>query len=280
VAICQRERLKKEEKEAAEAGDLVAAQRLKSCKKSGAGKWLTIIPSEPQFQLHNREFAYALCLRLGISVVAPLDRCECKCGNELEQLRDPAHALGCKRYIRETCARHELLCRVIHEAAQEAQFCVTREPTITVEDRGLLVQRRPRADEELASASGMLLLDITVLHPTSVSAVRQADGGVRNREREKQRRYGPLAASAGADFKPVVLETYGGLADEAREVVRYIAREAEENNVCDASLFRERLLGRLAIAVQRGNAMVLAHAKRDGAALQLSRAVVRRPGSR
>ena len=121
-----------------------------------------------------------------------------------------------------------------------------------------------RPDLRLLLDGVSLLLDLSVTHPTSPSAIStsrssQPLGSAERREYEKRHKYTELTTMENATVVPLVLESTGALGDGFRQFIRRISSCVRDGEFAGASpLVIERfLVSALAIALQRGNAAVL-----------------------
>ena len=104
-----------------DAGALAEQLTLQSARQPNASLWLTVIPTEPAYQLNSNEMRSALRMRLHLPPVR-LDSlrttaCPCSAGDLSE---DPLLAHLCARIRRRaTTKRHDLVLRVLTDVARE-----------------------------------------------------------------------------------------------------------------------------------------------------------------
>ena len=118
-----------------------------------------------------------------------------------------------------------------------------------------------RPDAEITWADGIDLVDVSVAH-AGQSAIRNgaARGPLRAAEmraRRKMAHYGEMARRTGATFVPLVFETYGAFATQTQDFVAKLslARMSQPGG-SDLPDQRGRIMQRLAVALQNGNARV------------------------
>ncbi len=120
--------------------------------------------------------------------------------------------------------------------------------------------RRP--DLQLVFPGQHVLTDAVVVHPLAPSYVGQgtslsATGAARMQQRVKTRRYSKTAARHEAMLLPFAVETCGGMAPDAIRLLRLIAQAGHEQlGMLPVEHIARQLVGAVAVAVQRGTAMV------------------------
>ena len=93
-----------------------------------------------------------------------------------------------------------------------------------------------RPDIRLSLDGVSLLLDLSVTHPTSPSALSsnissRALGAARKREYEKSHKYAELAVMERATVVPLVLESTGALGEGLRQFVRRISSRVRDGEL-------------------------------------------------
>jgi hypothetical protein len=255
------------------------ACRVARCAAPGACAWLEVLPLEPVLSLSNGEFRSALRLMLGVSPSD--DRLTCHCGAPLVG----GHYQQCTE-VRYT-VRHN---RVVDEIASIGRFVnmsVQREPSVKLRPPGDAECPAVQPDVVLgtiASAfSRRLAVDVAIVHPERKSVLKIAadrasmslkgrisamanelDQAVREEEnvkRNSKHKGVGLSASEvcdlnGLDFEPFVAETHGFLGDAATAVIGRVAEHAFNVMRFDRRLLNRYISRRIAIAIQRGNALL------------------------
>ena len=101
-----------------------------------------------------------------------------------------------------------------------------------------------------------LMLDVTVVHPSSPSYLQLADGSaIRYRENEKTSSYSALASELGCRFIPFAVESFGTLGPFAITLMQDLASYAKES--FSPSFSYLSAISSLAILLQKGNAEML-----------------------
>jgi hypothetical protein len=119
-----------------------------------------------------------------------------------------------------------------------------------------------RPDLQMVLNGQQYLIDVTIRHPLSQKYLLKSS---RNQlhaamvgEQEKIVKYSSMAAAQKAKFKPFSVETYGGLGKSARGIYRLIQASARDHMMMwPYQQVVEEMRGAVAIAIQRGNAMVM-----------------------
>jgi hypothetical protein len=130
-----------------------------------------------------------------------------------------------------------------------------------LEVKGLDSSSNLRPDLLLSFSGRLILSDVAVCHPLTPAVVRsriaaRSLGRAKYIEGLKQRKYAAIASQRQYELLPFVVETCGGLAPSAVQLIQAMAQAAAEHFALwsGTAILRE-LVGSVAIAVQRGNAM-------------------------
>ena len=102
------------------------------------------------------------------------------------------------------------------------------------EPASLDTKGKKRIDIDAYLGSRHYHIDVRITNPMSDSytrVARQTLGAAMQAEREKKRKHKSNAERVGAIFVPYIIETYGGVAPEARTLNRIIGRFAEDYRV-------------------------------------------------
>jgi hypothetical protein len=226
-----------------------ARARLLSCSGTGAGAWITAIPTEAEYVMPDDSYRYAVRLRLGLPPSETLPPV-CVCGASLTAYGN--HFLVCQLlFATSTTTRHDRLVRTFAALAREGGAIVIVEPSCESE----------RPDAEITWADGIDLVDVSVTHAGQSALTRgSARGQLRAaevRERRKIAHYTDMARRTGARFVPLVFETYGAFATHTQDYVGKLSlAHASQPGGSDLPDQRGRIMQRLAVALQNGNARV------------------------
>jgi len=109
----------------------------------------------------------------------------------------------------------------------------------------------------------MLLTDVVVSHSlTAARCAKHATGAslaAVSWQSAKNKKYAAVASRIGAELPNVSLDTSGGMASDAVRLVKVIGEEGERwsAGTWTSSAIERQLLGTIAVAVQRGNALAM-----------------------
>ena len=105
----------------------------------------------------------------------------------------------------------------------------------------------------------MLLSDVVVSHNLSLAAVKNGRSRAGVRQSEKVIKYAGVASRLGAELLNVSVDTSGGMASEAVQLVRAISDEGARwsAGTWTSAAITRHLMGAIAMAVQRGNAIAM-----------------------
>jgi hypothetical protein len=223
-----------------------AAARLHSC--SGSMSWITAI----SHTLRDWEWQVAARMRLGLP---PSDLVEapCSCGIMVPREEMLDHFSACRRVsgITKIHRHNEVQAALVAGVRRLGLNAVPSPP-------GYHADSAKNPDVLVSFPAGaMMCLDVSIVHPTAASHVGAAGArrGVicERMEAAKTAKHGAAAKAHGHDFSPFVLETYGYC---GRAAERFLKSAAVASLVPGA--YRE-LRERVAVAVQRGNALLARH---------------------
>jgi hypothetical protein len=124
---------------------------------------------------------------------------------------------------------------------------------------GLDPDSRQRPDIQIVFPGRMVLTDVVVPHSLIASTVAHSKSTAAFWQARKNRRYAAVASRLGAELLNVSVDTCGGMAYGFLRLVQAIGEEGERWSMgtWDSGSIERRLLGTIAIAVQRGNAMAM-----------------------
>lgn len=223
--------------------------RMLSCAGAGAGAWITAIPTSSELVMLDSAYQFAQRLRLGLPPSDALPD-KCACGSRVASY--PNHFLVCQLLKASgATARHDRVVRVFAAVAREAGAVVDVEPRTDGD----------RPDAEITWPDAIDLVDVSVTHAGASAlnhgAAREPLRAAGVRERRKLARYANLASGLNVKFVPLVLETYGALAERTQDYVRKLSlarvSRPEGRDLPDQSGV---IMQRLAVALQTGNARV------------------------
>jgi hypothetical protein len=115
-----------------------------------------------------------------------------------------------------------------------------------------------KPDIFISTTKGTYMIDVSVTHPSPPSALRAEcrnwGANARLRERQKHKKYDHLCKSNGRKLIPFVMESYGAIGSEAKNLISEIAEEADTLGVEAKASFRRWAINVVAVALQVGNA--------------------------
>ena len=231
--------------------------RIQCCSGTGAGAFLSAVPTDTELALSNMDMQLALRLRLGAPLVAEHVWCS-RCRARVDPSGNHAHACRGNSTI-----RHNRLRDLLYELLQRAGLAVLteqEEPTL---------KHQPDLRVKYGLAQALTYLDESIVHATAPSAnhVENAaapDAAVRAAWRDKvAREYAPLPANMGFRLLPAVAATHGAWHPDTVAFLTECARRvgAANANLPGASSLPGAIvqgwLCRLSVALQRQNAAMM-----------------------
>jgi hypothetical protein len=252
-------------KDAKKTDDGRARAHLTAVSAPRAWTWKTVLPTSRELELTDTQYCLAARLNLGLSPVDGVDLGElpvkCPVCADVKNVShrsirdDPWHFLTCTKLSKgEISTRHDQVAEQVSRCAQLLGIRVRREVTGLDEDASL------RPDLLLALPGRTVLSDVVVCHPLA-PGTRNKSGAkplatARHREQGKRNKYSDLSARHRFVQLPIAIETTGGMGSRTETLVDAMADASAEQLVTWSreSVIRE-LVGSMAVAVQRGNAM-------------------------
>ena len=232
--------------------------RLASCRKTRPS---SVIASSHAMHLKDHLLAYIVRLAAGLDPTEHLQpQCDL-CGESIVANHDlanpraaqPWHALTCTMLKR--CAittRHNAALNLLCKFARTHGVLCRQEP----KDNAHLVP-----DGEFHLPLSTALIDVSGTHPHAatyrVNAVRSTGATVRTREAYKRNKYNAYAESAGADFVPFVLDTYGYIGKEGLDFVDRIISQSSLASPSAYAMTKTELLDELRVTWQRHNGLIV-----------------------
>ena len=233
----------------------------KAVTAQGAWGWRMARPEDPRMRLSDVEFAIAARLNLDLRpfparAMATLpEHCPlCSHNRTVSLTDDPWHWLTCGKLVSgETRRRHDAVVSAIGRMAEQVGA------QMRTEVGGLDSNSRQRPDIQIVFPGRMVLTDVVVSHSLTASTVALSKSAAALWQGRKNRKYAGVASRLGAELLNVSLDTCGGMADGTSRLVEAIGEEGERWSVgtWNRGSIERRLLGTIAIAVQKGNAMAM-----------------------
>ena len=225
----------------------------------GALTWKMVRPEGPHLRLSDVEYAVAARLNLGLQPFNPLARTmlppDCPlCKRRVSLDTDPWHWMTCASITKgELSRRHDAVVDAISRVARQVGA------QVRTEVQGLDPHSVKRPDLQIVFPGRMLLTDVVVTHTLTPAAVVYGGNKAINRQAVKKAKYTGVASRLGAELLNMSLDTSGGMASEAFELVRAISDEGARwsGGTWNSAAITRHLMGAIATAVQRGNALTM-----------------------
>ena len=233
-------------------GDERGLGRMRSLQQPNAGAWLCATPN-PKTGMHLCSQDFVLCLKYRRGVPIFNEGTICKgCNKDVDILGE--HAMNCRcgsgRY-----RRHDAIRDIIADAARAASL------SPRVEARGLVEGSQQRPGDVLIPGYPLgrdLILDITIINPLQKSAWPEAAfmaGVAMERAKEKKRETYSGKLRPNQIFKPLAFETLGGFDRDSALLVKRISSITARNQGKQESEVQKLLVHRIAMSIQRFNAV-------------------------
>ena len=234
----------------------------KAITAKGAWGWKAVRPVDPHSRLSDVECAIAARLNLGLkplsarAMAALPEHCPL-CTHHVTGLpvplcAEPWHLLTCSHLMKgEISRRHDAVVDAI------ARVALLVGAQVRQEVNGLDPHSKQRPDLEIVFPGRILLTDVVVSHQLTPYRVEQRGSAATKKQNQKRRKYAGAASRLGAELLNVSIDTCGGLASEAIQLVQCIGEEGERwsAGTWSSSSIERQLFDAIAVAVQRGNAL-------------------------
>lgn len=149
--------------------------------------------------------------------------------------------------------RHDAVADAVSRVAWQVGAQVRREVG------GLDPNSKQRPDLEVVFPGRRLLTDVVVSHSLTPSAVDHGKSTAQMWQTLKNKKYARVASRLGAELLNVSVDACGGMADDTVRLVEAVGEEGERwsRGTWSGASIERHLLGAIAVAVQRGNAMAM-----------------------
>ena len=250
-------------KEQSRRGDKREWAHHKAIRAKSAWGWRAMRPDGAQQRLSDVEFAVAARLSLDLrpftaraTAMLPEHCPLCRhgmAGEPVSLRNDPWHWLVCTHMKNgELRRRHDAVVDTIARVAGQVGAQVLKEV------EGLDPGSKQRPDLQLVFPGRMLLTDVSVSHSLTEYLIARGGSSASSWQSRKNTKYAAVASRLGAELLNVCVDASGGMAADAFELVRAIGDEGERwLGARSSGDIQRHLLGCIAAAVQRGNAMVM-----------------------
>jgi hypothetical protein len=223
-----------------------------------ASAWKETVPTSDHLTLSDVHYQLAARLSLGMPPHVNHLPANCtSCGAIGRMTVDPWHHLSCVRHKRtELNARHNAVVNVLARHVAWAGGVAIKEPT------NLSTRDRRRPDLQIIFPGHHILTDVVVSHPLCPTHIRKAQGQhlavARSAETYKQNKYTEAADGQRARLLSFSVETTGGVAPKARQLIEQISLACrQEHAVFSHRQLCREMEGGIAIAIQKGSAIAM-----------------------
>jgi hypothetical protein len=229
--------------------------RLATCRAEGAGRWLTVVGSDPERILRDDSYRMAVRLRLGLP---PMDVMTSHCHSCRAPIiaadapllkQDMWHWLGCTNGVAGAALqqRHNRVRNLLRDHVLRAKGIAQLEPTNLGNDN-----KRP--DLLVTFRGTQYILDVAVIHQLAYSHLVRRGSPMLAKEQEKIRKYKAMARQQQMDFVPFIMDTSGGLGPAAVKFLQKLSVHSRDlNGAWSQAEIDGRLRDTLAVAIQDGN---------------------------
>jgi hypothetical protein len=207
-----------------------------------SSSWLTVLPTEWPYRMSDSSFRLAVRHRLGLLPFDSLAHRRCiaaTCSTSTTFATDPDHMHSCALHRRTLCTqRHNNLMQTLMDLARSVGFYASREPNHHRRPAGIggpgTDKWNDHADILLVKHNRRLYIDVCVTRPTNASNLQKSAiicqplFSTRSRSSNKHGKYDAIAAENGYEMFPFILETYGGIGQEAHQLLHILASHATE----------------------------------------------------
>jgi hypothetical protein len=166
---------------------------------------------------------------------------------------EPWHLLTCSRLRQLQSRRHN---EVVDAIARVAGLVGAQ---VRKEVEGLDLHGKQRPDLHIVFPGRVLLTDVVVSYSLTASRTAHQRSTIAIRQGQKAKKYAHIASRLGAELLNVSIDACGGLASDAVKLVQAIAEEGERwsAGTWSSATIKRQLLSAIAVAVQRGNALIM-----------------------
>jgi hypothetical protein len=231
----------------------------------GGGAWLTASPAFPPNRMEDACFSIALRFHLGVPFVSIDENGQCphpNCGRS----EDPHghHAFRCDGLKGNANTRHKWANDAVYRISTEAGFTAAREvpyeahfsrnPSAPASSQSTV----HRIDTLVTTATGTkVVIDTTVRHPIHGSSHETRGAAAAAAEKDKVDWISTRYTISKENIIPFAIETFGVMGAVAQKFLRTAARnKAGDDKIAYAQLI-SFYRARIAVAVQRGNALAI-----------------------
>ena len=238
--------------------------RLLSVADPTGSAWLDAMPTSVGLTLADDDVVSSARHRLGLWPLPVTARpVKCACGDPLTSA-NPDHVQVCSRLSGAMTLRHNLVQQAWRRIATANGISTSVEPSY----RHLVAEAANpgvrgygnKGDILFAFMQDLVVGDVSITHPGGENVVRRASWVAGHAAEVRAKWKHEHSGWKGAQFVPLVMETYGKMCGEAEEFLREMVNNAHSANstAANAALRNARL--RLSVALCKGNGVVFRRA--------------------
>jgi len=226
-----------------------------------AHTWRATTPTHPDLRLRDHEYQLSTRMLLGLKPTDIQGNLCRACGTPLLQ-NDPYHFLSCnQRLSGQLTNRHQLIVKAINKLVDLSGGTYRNEPTHFARPDSEWDTRR--TDTEILLGNKHILIDVSVAMPTCNTAINlRAEpkqlAFAKDKALNKVRKHRENAEFLHAQFIPFVMEGYGGIIPECKQLLSSLLYYSYDNtSPSSQSLLSSHLYSSISIALQKGNSLIL-----------------------
>ena len=230
--------------------------RARAAKGAAAKAACLTQPTTQETSIPPEAMKFAVKYRLGTAEAPEVAHCVCGTAHPTVN-----HILSCK-HLRGRFVRHDVIVNVLSKMLSEVGLTCTIEVMV-------LDDSQKRMDIVITLPTGRVWLDVSFVNPLTPTYVSDRNPKL-TREKAKKAKWTDKARRAmKTRFIPFIIDTFGGVGDEAMEFLKFIASRAYEKGVISASTSMEHAVGqyrwglvqRIGAAVAHTNACMIEEAR-------------------
>ena len=230
--------------------------RLLAIRAKGANRVMLMGGRTAGIKVTDLTYRNHFALRHGIPADIAVHNYCFGCGKDVTNA--PNHELGCVLgFGDDVKLRHDLICDTIAKCLKAIGGITKREPTpFTDED----VAKRP--DVEWLIDGRRIFFDVSIIHPLNPTirdkaATKQLAAAL-DREKSKNRKYQQISQNVGAEFVPLVIESFGGYGKQFKTFLSDLHLIAQQNlTLIDGESIINDMLNQIAFHIAHLNEMIM-----------------------
>lgn len=271
--------------------------RYQSLSTEGTSRWLTVLPTCPQYTINDSQYQCAVAHRCGITI-ADLHKAgvfKCMCGHDAST--DHRHFHTCRKLTGGgTTIRHNNMVFTLAQRLQELHLPIVREPlykNMALSTRHMHPDRAARMSEEkedddnnvdentsqlrgdlaVVCDTGGYLIDVSVVQADADTYIKQGAHeesrlAIKHMEKHKTEKYENFCLDAKLKMVPFVYDSYGCIGQQALVFLQKMSTLSPS-----PAEWLTHTLNCLSMCLQRSNAQLLSRARCQCVVHDLQRSV-------